>query len=91
VAALIDSGCTVERVLSGYCTEKIVLVRITPSFKAERRDGSISPLEVVTQPLILNLGGQLDGKGLKPYIAESPPFDLILVIEWLRKYNPGIK
>jgi hypothetical protein len=91
VTALIESGCTVERVFSVYCTEKLVLVLITSFFKAERWDGSISPLEVVTQPLILNLSGQLDGKGVKPYIAEYPPFDLIIGIDWLRKYNPGIK
>jgi hypothetical protein len=91
VTALIDSGRTLERVFNVYCTEKLVLVRITSSFKADRWDDSISPLEVVTQPLILNLGGHLEGKGLKPYVAESPPFDLILGIEWLRKYNPGIK
>jgi hypothetical protein len=90
VTALIDSGCDVECVLSTPCAERLGLVRNPSSFKAERWDGSLSPLEVVTQPLTLNLGGQLDSKGQKPYIAESLPFDLILGLEWLRKYNPRI-
>jgi Aspartyl protease len=90
VTALIDSGCDVECVLSTPCAERLGLARNPSPFKAERWDGSLSPLEVVTQPLTFNLGGQLDCKGLKPYIAESLPFDLILGLEWLRKYNPRI-
>jgi hypothetical protein len=90
VTALIDSGCDVECVLSTPCAERLGLARNPSSCKAERWDGSLSPLEVVTQPLTLNLSGRLDCKGLKPYIAESLPFDLILGLEWLRKYNPRI-
>jgi hypothetical protein len=42
---------------------------------------------VATQPLTLNLGGQLDVKEFMPYCAQSLSFDLILGIEWLRKWN----
>jgi hypothetical protein len=90
VTALIDSGYDVECVLSTLCAERLGIARNPSSFKAEQWDGSISHLEVVTQPLTLNLGGQLDCKGFKPCIVESLPFDLILGLEWLRKYNPRI-
>jgi transposase InsO family protein len=90
VTALIDSGCDVECVLSIHCAERLGLARSPSLLKAERWDGSLSPLEVVKQPLTLNLGGQLDCEGLTPYCAESLPFDLILGLEWLRKYNPRI-
>jgi hypothetical protein len=39
----------------------------------------------------LNLGGQLDVKEFMPCCAQSPPLDLILGNEWLRKWNPRIK
>jgi hypothetical protein len=43
----------------------------------------------VGHPIALDLGGPLTFE-LKPYCAHSFPYDLILVKEWLRKWNTRI-
>jgi hypothetical protein len=62
VTALIDSGCDVECLLSTPCAERLGIVRSPSSFKVERWGGSLCPLQMVTQQVTLNLGGQLDCK-----------------------------
>ena len=89
ISVLIDSGCELEAVLSNPCAERLGLVRTPSSLSAERWDGSLSSLEVVGHPIALDLGGQLTCE-LKPYCAQSLPYDLILGKEWLRMWNPRI-
>jgi hypothetical protein len=60
VSVLIDSGCQLESIMSIPCVERLCLVHNPAPLRAERWDGSLSPLEVVEQPLALRLGGQLD-------------------------------
>jgi GNAT superfamily N-acetyltransferase len=71
------------------CVERLGLAHNPASLQAERWDGSLSPLNVVEQPLTLRLGGQLDCE-LRPHCAETLPYDLILGKPWLRKWNPHI-
>jgi hypothetical protein len=89
VSVLIDSRCQLESIMSIPCVERLGLVHNPAPLKAERWDGSLSPLEVVEQPLTLRLGGQLDC-GLRPHCAQTLPYDLILGKPWLRKWNPHI-
>ena len=89
ISVLIDSGCELEAVLSNPCAERLGLVRTPSSLSAERWDGSLSSLEVVGHPIALDLGGQLTCE-LKPYCAQSLPYDLILGKEWLRMLNSRI-
>jgi hypothetical protein len=43
-------------------------------------DGSLTDLEVATQPVTLNLSGQLDIKELMNYFAQSLHFNIIFGI-----------
>jgi predicted aspartyl protease len=90
VTALIDSGCEVECVLSIQCADRVGIAHRPSTLRAERWDGSLTDLEVAKQPVTLNLVGQLDVKEVMNYCAQSLPFDLILGLEWLRKWNPRI-
>jgi hypothetical protein len=81
VIALIDSGCEVECVLSIQCADRVGIAHRPSPLGAERWDGSLTDLKVATQPVTLNLGGQLDVKELIPYCAQSLPFDRILGLE----------
>jgi hypothetical protein len=87
VTALIDSGCEVECVLGIQCADRVGIAHRPSTLRAEMWDGSLTDLEVATQPVTLNLGGQLDVKDLMPDCAQYLPLDLILGIEWLRKWN----
>jgi hypothetical protein len=62
VAALIDSGCEVECVLSIKCAYRVGIAHRNSTLRAGRWEGSLTDLKKATQTLTLNLGGQLGVK-----------------------------
>jgi hypothetical protein len=61
-AAFLDSGCELECVLGIQFADRVEIVHRPSTLRAERWDGSLTDLEVATQLVTLNLGGQLDVK-----------------------------
>jgi hypothetical protein len=54
VTAMIDSGCEVECILSIQCADRVGIAHRPSTLRAERWDGSLTDLDVATQPVTLN-------------------------------------
>jgi hypothetical protein len=66
--------------LTGEVSQRRLRVWQLCPYESWELDGSLTDLEVATQPVTLNLSGQLDIKELMNYFAQSLHFNIIFGI-----------
>jgi hypothetical protein len=71
------------------CADKLGVKRNPVGNQAEHRDGTLTSLEGVTNPLAMELGDN-ERHEMQPYISHAVAKNLILRIVWLYRNNPHI-
>jgi gag-polyprotein putative aspartyl protease len=88
MVALVDCGCEAT-IISHPCADKLGVKRNPVGDQAEHWNGTLTSLEEVDAPIIMELGDNVR-HDIHPCISLAVAYDLILGMDLLSRYNPHI-